>query len=97
MDDKPYLVLHIGLNLPENAGPAISKEAVVEWLASRFDSFTVTDALGIFRGEQEPALVVGIAADPQSVFTAAAELRAKFGWEGIGIVIDGKYTRVTGN
>ncbi len=96
MDSTPYLTLHIGLNVPGN-GPAISKQAVVEFLTSRFASFTVTDALGVFQGEQEPALVVGIAADPKRVMEAAAELRAKFGWEGVGIVIDGKYVRVTGD
>ena len=91
---KPYLLMHIGLNLPDGTGP-VSKNAVVEFLASLFDSFTVVDALGIFRGEREPALVVGIATDPQRVIDAAADLRAKFGWDGIGIVVNGAYTRVT--
>lgn len=96
MDGVPYLVLHIGLNVPDKE-PAISKDAVVEFLTSRFDSFTVSDALGVFHGEREPALVVGIAADTQRVMDAARDLRAKFGWEGVGIVIDGKYIRVTGD
>lgn len=93
---KTYIALHIGLNLPGNVGPSVPKEAVVEFLMGQFESFTVIDALGVFHGEREPALVVGIAAtDPQRVIKVAADLRTHFGWEGVGVVINGKYDRVT--
>lgn len=91
-----YLDLHIGLNVPGKAWERVCKEQVIEFLAARFESFTVTDALGVFRGEREPALVVGIAVDdPQQVVDAAAALRARFGWEGVGIVFESKYYRAT--
>ena len=65
--NRHFITLHIGLNLPDSTS-LVAKNAVMKFLKSRFESFSITEAIGFFRGIQEPTLIVSIAStDPQSV------------------------------
>ena len=93
--NRHFITLHIGLNLPDSSS-VVAKRAVMKFLKSRFESFSITEAIGFFRGIQEPTLIVSIAStDPQSVADTATALRERFGWEGVGIIFKGKYYRAT--
>ncbi|CAA6693011.1 MULTISPECIES: hypothetical protein [unclassified Lentimonas] len=86
--------LYIGLNAGKES--QLDRGAVFEALRRHFESFTVSDALGCFRGEQEPSLVVTLVGESlTSVKRIASELRAEWKQDGIGIEHHGIYERVT--
>jgi hypothetical protein len=87
--------LYIGLNRCKES--QLDRGAVFEALRRHFESFAVSDALGCFRGEQEPSLVVTLVGESLAhIREIAAELREEFKQDGIGIEHHGIYERVTG-
>ena len=87
--------LYIGLNRGKES--QLDRGAVFEALRRHFESFTVSDALGCFRGEQEPSLVVTLVGESLGqIRKIAAELREEFKQDGIGIEHHGIYERITG-
>lgn len=66
-------------------------------IEAAFDSFTMAEATGFYRGEAAPTLVVTIAtADDALLSETAARLRRQFAQESVGIVSRGVYERFTG-
>lgn len=62
----------------------------------RFDSFTLLEGLGVFRGAAEKVWLIKIAtSDLPTLLTLAEEIRALFQQDGVGIECDGCYYRVT--
>jgi len=87
--------LYIGLNRCKES--QLDRGAALEALRRHFESFTVSDALGCFRGEQEPSLVVTLVGESLGqIRKIAAELREEFKQDGIGIEHHGIYERITG-
>ncbi len=73
-----------------------SEEQIVSVLEQWFESFTLLQGQGVFRGQREGMWLVKLAsADPVRVIQAAEELRFTFGQDGVGIEYAGRYFRVT--
>ena len=77
-------------------GQAPTIESVTAMVGRRFESFTLTEAHGVFRGVQERMWLIHIAADrAEAVLQLAAELREQWKQDGVGIELAGSYLRVT--
>ena len=69
---------------------------VMTLVAKYEDSFTVYSAQGYFRGKKESMVVVEIATnDGKTVINIGRILRERFKQDGVGHVVDGKYSRIT--
>ena len=91
----PVHKLYVGLSRPDSH-IKINPDDVVSTVAERIESFTISDALGYFRGMPEHTLVITIAHDDRAlVENVAQDLRARLQQEGIGLECDGVYTRIT--
>ena len=91
----PFHQLFIGLQTPD--GRCIERDAVLDHVATRFDCFTATEAIGIFHGEREPTLIVSVATDDSVNLTSfAKEIADAFEQEAVGLELNGRYTRVFG-
>ena len=91
----PVHKLYVGLSCSDSLTQAY-RNNVVKIVAGRIESFTITDALGYFRGMPEQTLVITIAHDDyELVETIADELRVQLRQDGIGLECEGMYYRVT--
>jgi len=89
--------LYVGLS-QTNCSEKIDRDQVVTAVASCIDSFTVYDALGYFKGEQENTLVFTIGHEDVSYIKSLAyTLCVQLNQDGIGIEYDGGYHRMTQN
>lgn len=88
--------IFIGLHRPDGGEP-IRKETVLRMLATRFQTFTVTEVTGYYEGTPEPTLIVEIAAPVgPSIEGFARDLADAFDQDAVGIENNGIYTRVFG-
>ena len=63
------------------------RQQAVQLCAAVFASFTISTALGYFRGQREDTLVFQVATrEPEKVKGLAAQLAAVFGQDGVGMV-----------
>jgi hypothetical protein len=78
-------------------GSYVERDAVLELGATRFDCFTATETIGIYRGKREPTLIVAVATDDAVDLTSfAKEIADVFEQEAVGLECNGHYTRVFG-
>ena len=81
-----------------HVGAASAFDAVLNVIYPRFDSFTILNGQGVFRGQSEPALLVHVATnDGLGVIAAAQAVRAALNQTGVGIEYDGLYYRCREN
>jgi hypothetical protein len=84
------------LYLGSLSGQAQTIESVTAKVGRRFESFTLTEAHGVFRGVSERMWLIRIATDgTETVLELAAELREQWKQDGVGIELAGSYFRVT--
>jgi hypothetical protein len=82
--------LYIGTNQTD------AKNEIVRIVGERFNSFTLLQGEGFFRGAAEPVWMVKIATEDCSrVIETAAEIRQTLEQDGVGIECDGCYYRCT--
>lgn len=73
-------------------------ERIAQAVSSAFESFSVQELHGWFRGRREQARLIRIATDEEDrVITLAQNLRRMLGQDGIGIECGGHYRRITAN
>lgn len=92
----PLISLYIGARngqaiiLPFDRGTILSKTSAV------FESFSIFEGRGCFRGKPEEIIRVDIATNrSRAVLELAADLRASLDQDGIGIASQGRYVRMT--
>jgi hypothetical protein len=84
------------LYLGSQDGQKPAAQEVLALAGQRFESFTLSEAQGVFRGTREPMWLIRIATDnPESLLQLAAELRQRWHQDGVGIEAGGNYYRVT--
>jgi hypothetical protein len=92
---RPVRTLYVG-SRDGNPFPANDRKDVMDAIASAFDSFTVTDAEGYYRGKCVATLVIKIATDDLQAITALAErIGRQLGQQSIGIETDGHFRPLT--
>ena len=69
---RPVRTLYVG-SRDGNTFPANDRKDVLDAIASAFDSFTVTDAEGYYRGKCVATVVIKIATDDQPAIAALAQ------------------------
>jgi hypothetical protein len=85
------------IGLRRRDGSLVNRDAVLELVATRFDCFTATEVIGIYRGKREPTLIVAVATDDAVDLTSfAKEIADVFEQEAVGLECNGHYTRVFG-
>jgi len=73
-----------------------AKGIVSQVVGSFFESFTLLEGEGFFRGMREPVQLVRIATDDvEKVLAAASEIRARLNQDGVGVEYGGAYYRCT--
>jgi hypothetical protein len=88
--------LFIGLHKVD--GSEVNREAVIAIIASKLDTFTVTDVLGYYQGTPEPTLIVEVAkTGGTDLMPLARDLADAFDQDAVGIEKGGIYTRVFGS
>ena len=79
-----------------NAFSTSDRNEVLDAIASAFDSFTVTDAEGYYRGKCVATLVIKIATDDLQAITELAErVGRQLGQQSVGIETDGHFRPLT--
>lgn len=87
--------LFIGLHSPN--GAKVCRDTVIKILASKLDTFTVTDVWGYYQGTPEPTLVVEVAkTGGADLGPLARDLADVFDQDAVGLEKGGIYTRVFG-
>jgi hypothetical protein len=87
--------LFIGLETDD--GSTVNRDAVIEMLASKLDTFTVADVLGYYQGTPEPTLIVEVAkTGGAKLEPLARDLADAFDQDAVGLEKGGIYTRVFG-
>jgi hypothetical protein len=77
-------------------GQAPTIESITAMVGRRFESFTLMEAHGVFRGASERMWLVRIATDgAEKILLLASELREQWKQDGVGIELAGSYLRVT--
>ena len=71
------------------------RSAVIDAVAACFDGFTLSDALGYFRGRPIATLVIDIAsADTASIRELATTLGRLLGQEEVGLAVGGQFVSI---
>ncbi len=84
------------LGLRRKNGAEIGKEAVLDWMGRKLQSFTVVEGQGVFRCTPEPVLILHVAGQSkETILRMADELRQHFEQDGVGVEWQGRYERVT--
>jgi hypothetical protein len=92
---RPVRTLYVG-SRDGNTFPANDRKDVLDAIASAFDSFTVTDAEGYYRGKYVATLVIKIATDDLQAITVLAErVGRQLGQQSVGIETDGHFRPLT--
>lgn len=69
---------------------------IIKRVSHHFDSFTISEAEGFFRGESEDTLLISAATgEPEKVLDLAMELLEYTGQQGVGVAYNDIYQRVT--
>jgi len=86
--------LYVGLSKKDHP-EKINRAQVISTVAKHFDSFTVHDAQGFYKGDQEKTLVFTIAHNSNSDITAIAhQLCILLKQDAIGLEFDNSYYRI---
>jgi len=73
-----------------------AKEDLINIIRENFESFTMIDTEGFYRGQYEPAWLIKLTAeDIFLVVNIAEKIRSQLKQEGVGIELDGHYFRCT--
>ena len=87
----PANTLYVG-SRDGSAFPTSDRKAVLEAIASAFDSFTVIDAEGYYQGRCVATLVIKIATDDQTaVTTLARQLGVQLEQRSVGVETGGYF------
>lgn len=82
-------------NAARGAWDEAGLQAVCDAIGRDFESFTLSHAIGVFRGTRMPTLCAMIATDDTRRLRALARrLRAGLAQEGVGLEVDGHYERI---
>ena len=94
IDRGPVHSLYVG-SRDGGPFPNVDRQAVIDAVATSFDSFTVIDASGIFQGRDVATLVIKIATDDG---TTIEELARSLGYllnqQAIGLETAGRYQSI---
>ena len=87
--------MFIGLN--RCGGAPVDRDVILELLATRLDTFTVTETIGYYQGEREPTLIVEVAkTGGADLLPLAKDIADAFDQDAVGVESKGIYTRVFG-
>lgn len=94
---KIETVQRLFIGLFTESGAKVNRRAVIEILASKLDTFTVSDVLGYYEGKPEPTLIVEVAKTGGATLEPLArDLADAFEQDAVGLEKGGIYTRVFG-
>lgn len=87
--------MFIGLN--RSGGDPVDRDVILELLATRLDTFTVTETIGYYQGQREPTLIVEVAkSGGADLLPLAKDIADAFDQDAVGVESKGVYTRVFG-
>jgi hypothetical protein len=87
--------IYLGSRSPATILSREERDGIFSRIAEVFPSFTVLEASGHFRHDDEQTLVIQVATEnPKLVLQLAHELRSYMAQEGVGVLCNGIYQRV---
>jgi hypothetical protein len=93
--DQTVFTLYLGLDKKLDEKLNLEISSIV---SDYSESFTLTQAFGHFKGEQEHTIMVQLGADHSGIAYQCAEaLRSHFKQDGVGVVAQESYKRVVAN
>ena len=85
------------IGLHRQGGDPVNREVILKLLATRLDTFTVTETIGYYQGEREPTLIVEVAkTEDADLIPLAKDIADAFDQDAVGVESKGIYTRVFG-
>ncbi|MGJ8653041.1 MAG: hypothetical protein ACSHX8_07190 [Opitutaceae bacterium] len=85
------------IGLHRQGGEPVDHEIILKLLATRLDTFTVTETIGYYKGEREPTLIVEVAkTNGADLIPLAKDIADAFDQDAVGVESKGIYTRVFG-
>jgi hypothetical protein len=86
------------IGLHRRNGGTVDREAILQLLSARLDTFAVTETIGYYQGEREPTLIVEVAKTGGANLTPLAkDIADAFDQDAVGVESQGIYTRVFGD
>jgi hypothetical protein len=95
--DQIGAIRRLFMGLHQQNRQLVDKAAVLQMIALRFPTFTVTESTGYYKGVPEPTLIIEIAAPGgPHLEPLARDLADAFDQDAVGIEAGGVYTRIFG-